>query len=165
MSVTTLDSILEGRRSQPQQLIEVLQDVQDQYGYVPEEAMKTVARELGLSIMEVYRVVNFYKAFSLKPKGKNVITICTGTACHVRGADLLLNQAQGQLNVKTGNTTPDGIFTLECVNCVGACAVGPVVIHNGTYKHHMNPGKLRKAIDQAGGTRKKEASHGKTQAI
>jgi NADH:ubiquinone oxidoreductase subunit E len=115
--------------------------------------------------MEVYRVANFYKAFSLKPKGKNVFTICTGTACHVRGADLLLNQARGQLNVKPGNTTTDGIFTLECVNCVGACAVGPVVIHNGTYKHHMTPGKLRKEIDQAGGTRKKEASHGKAEAI
>jgi len=166
MSATTLDSILKGRRSQPQQLIEVLQDVQDQYGYIPEEAMKTVARELGISIMEVYRVTNFYKAFSLKPKGKNVITICTGTACHVRGADLLINQARGQLNVKPGNTTTDGIFTLECVNCVGACAVGPVVIHNGTYKHHMTPGKLRKAIDQAGGgIKKKEASHGKAEAI
>ena len=159
MSATTLDSILEGRRSQPQQLIEVLQDVQDQYGYIPEEAIKTVARELGLSIMEVYRVANFYKAFSLKPKGKNVITICTGTACHVRGADLLLNQAEGQLDLKPGNTTPDGIFTLECVNCVGACAVGPVVIHNGTYKHHMTPGKLRKLTDTVRRTKKEEAAH------
>jgi NADH:ubiquinone oxidoreductase subunit E len=165
MSATTLDSILEGRRSQPQQLIEVLQDIQDQYGYVPEEAIKTVAKGLGVSIMEVYRVAHFYKAFSLKPKGKNVFTVCTGTACHVRGADRLLNQAEAQLNIKPGTTTTDGIFTLECVNCVGACAVGPVVIHNGTYKHHMTPGKLRKALDQAGGIKKKEASHGKAEAI
>jgi NADH:ubiquinone oxidoreductase subunit E len=88
MSNPTLDSILEGRRSQPQQLIEVLQDVQECYGYIPEEAMKVIAQELGVPIMEVYRVASFYKAFSLTPRGKNLMTICMGTACHVRGAKL-----------------------------------------------------------------------------
>ena len=97
MSTATLESILEGRRSQPQQLIEVLQDVQESYGYIPEDAMRSVSKGLGVPLMEVYRVANFYKTFSLKPRGKNVITICMGTACHVRGAHLLLDQVLGQL--------------------------------------------------------------------
>ncbi|MBU2550083.1 MAG: NAD(P)H-dependent oxidoreductase subunit E [Proteobacteria bacterium] len=147
MPSPTLDPILEGRRSQPHQLIEVLQDVQSLYGYIPEEAMRCVSTELGVPLMEVYRVASFYKAFSLKPRGKNVITMCQGTACHVRGAKLLLNQATGQLGVEPGEMTPDGLFTVQRVNCLGACALGPVVTENGSYYHHMTPGRLRGLIE------------------
>jgi NADH:ubiquinone oxidoreductase subunit E len=147
MSDLTFDSILEGRRSQPHQLIEVLQDVQECSGYVPEEAMKIIAKELGVPIMEVYRVASFYKAFSLKPRGKNMLTICMGTACHVRGAKLLPNQVRGQLGVEAGNTTEDGQFTVEHVNCLGACALGPVTVLNETYHHHTTPSKLRALIN------------------
>lgn len=147
MTDTTLDAILEGRRSQPQQLIEVLQDVQEQYGYIPEPVMRSIAQELGVPLMEVYRVASFYKAFSLTPRGKNVITICTGTACHVRGAKLLPNQVFGQLGIATGGTTADGEFTMDQVNCLGACALGPVVVMNETYHHHTTPKKLRTLID------------------
>ncbi len=136
-------------------LIEVLLDLQDQEGYLPEDALKAVSTELGVPLIDVYRVAHFYKAFSLKPRGKNVITVCTGTACHVRGSHLLVNQVKGQLGIQPGETTPDGNVTLECVNCVGACALGPVIIHNGTYCDHMTPGRLRKKIDKAVG--KKEA--------
>ncbi len=122
MSATKLDSILEGRRSQPHMLVEVLLDLQDQEGYLPEEALKAVSKELGVPLIDVYRVAHFYKAFTLKPRGKNVITICTGTACHVRGSDLLVNQVRGQLGIEPGDTTADGQITVECVNCVGACA-------------------------------------------
>jgi len=153
MPETTLESILEGRRSKPHQLIEVLQDVQECYGYIPEEAMKVVAEELGVPLMEVYRVASFYRAFSLTPRGKNMITICMGTACHVRGAKLLPNQVHGQLGVSAGNTTEDGLFTVENVNCLGACALGPLVVFNETYHHHTTPGKLRALIDS---TREKE---------
>lgn len=154
-----LESILEGRRSQPHQLIEVLQDVQLKYGYLPEEAMRIVARELGVPPMEVYRVASFYKAFSLKPRGKNVLTLCTGTACHVRGANLLLSQAVGQLGIQPGDMTPDGLFTIEHVNCLGACALGPVVTENGSSHHHMSPGKLRRLIRSLGGPGWEEAAH------
>ena len=158
--MTELDPILKGRRSRPHLLIEALQDVQDLYGYLPEEAMSVVARELGVPLMETYRVACFYKAFSLKPRGKHVFTVCTGTACHVRGANLLLDQVRGQLNIESGETTADGLVTLENVNCVGACALGPVVIQDGTYCHHMTPGKLRKAIDKYRETKKKgERAH------
>jgi len=147
MPPQTLDQILEGRRSQPNQLIEVLQDVQENYGYIFEEAIQTVSRDLGVPLMEVYRVAAFYKAFRLNPSGKNVLTMCMGTACHVRGARRLLDQATGQLKVKPGEVTPDGLFSVEYVNCVGACALGPIVTENGSYHHHMTPGKLRKLIE------------------
>lgn len=157
--MTALDPILKGRRSQPHLLIEALQDVQELYGYLPEEAMSVVARELGVPLMEAYRVACFYRAFTLKPRGKHVFTVCTGTACHVRGANLLLDQVRGQLNMEPGETTADGLVTLERVNCVGACALGPVVIQDGTYCHHMTPGKLRKAIDKSRGKKKGERDH------
>ena len=150
MSPLILDSILEGRRSQPHQLIEVLQDVQEQCGYIPEEAMRAVSKALGVPLMEVFRVASFYKAFSLKPRGKNVITMCMGTACHVRGSRLLLDQATSQLGIKPGEVTPDGLFSVEHVNCLGACALGPIVSENGSYHHHMTPGKLRKLIETLG---------------
>ena len=141
-----LDHILEKRYSQPSQLIEALQDVQENYGYISEEAMQTVSQGLGVPVMEVYRVASFYTAFRLKPSGRNVLTMCTGTACHVRGARLLLDQATGQLGVKPREVTPDGLFSIEHVNCLGACALGPIVTENGSYHHHMTPGKLRKLI-------------------
>ena len=147
MPSQTLEQILAGRRSQPNQLIEVLQDIQENYGYVSREAMQTVSQGLGVPVMEVYRVASFYKAFRLHPSGKNVITMCMGTACHVRGARLLLDQATGQLGVRPREVTPDGLFSIERVNCLGACALGPIVTENGSYHHHMTPGKLRKLID------------------
>src|SRR4030042_1143347 len=97
MPPKTLGQILEGRRSQPNQLIEVLQDVQENYDYVSEESMQAVSQGLGVPLIEVYRVASFYKAFRLKPSGKHVLIMCMGTACHVRSARLLLDQAMGQL--------------------------------------------------------------------
>ena len=147
MPPQTLEQIMEGRRSQPNQLIEVLQDVQKNYGYISKEAIQTVSQDLGVPLIEVYRVASFYKAFRLKPSGKNVLTMCMGTACHVRGARLLLDQATGQLGVKSGEVTSDGLFSVEHVNCLGACALGPIVTENGSYHHRMTPGKLRKLVE------------------
>jgi NADH:ubiquinone oxidoreductase subunit E len=147
MPPKTLGQILEGRRSQPTQLIEVLQDIQKNYGYLSKEAMQAVAQGLGVPIIEVYRVASFYKAFRLKPAGKYVLTMCMGTACHVRSSRLLLDQAIGQLGVEPGDVTADGLFSINLVNCLGACALGPIVAENGSYHHHMTPGKLRKLIE------------------
>jgi NADH:ubiquinone oxidoreductase subunit E len=158
MSPLPLDTILEGRRSQPHQLIETLQDVQENYGYVSEESMRAVSSGLGVPLMEVFRVASFYKAFKLSPCGKNALTMCTGTACHVRGAKLLMDQAVGQLGVEPGEVTEDGLFSVDHVNCLGACALGPIVAENGSYHHHMTPGKLRRLIKTLD---KKESSGGK----
>ena len=144
--LATLAPILEGRRSQPHLLIEVLHDIQKDFGGISPEAIKLVSTELGVPLMEVYRVVKFYKAFTLVPKGKNVLTLCMGTACHVRGSNPLLGLALDMLNIRVGETTPDNLFTVEAVNCVGACALAPVVIHNGVYHPHMTPAKLQDLI-------------------
>lgn len=142
----SLKTILEGRRSQPHQLIEVLQDVQKEQGYLSKKAMTFVSQELGVPFIDVYRVAKFYKAFCLKPRGKNVMTVCMGTACHVRGSNLLLEQALATLGVERGETTGDGLFTVECVNCLGACALGPVVVLNDDY-HQMTPTRIRARIN------------------
>ena len=150
MPSRTLEQILEGRRSQPNQLIEVLQDIQESCGYISREAIQAVSRYLGVPLIEVCRVASFYKAFKLKPSGKHVLTMCMGTACHVRGAPLLLDQATGHLGVELGEVTPDGLFSVECVNCLGACAQGPIVSENGSYHRRMTTGKLRKLIETLG---------------
>jgi NADH:ubiquinone oxidoreductase subunit E len=159
MQPKALDTILEGRRSQPNQLIEVLHDVQENFGYIPREAIKSVSQELGVPLIEVYRVVSFYKAFRLNPSGKHVLTMCTGTACHVRGSDLLLDHAIDQLGIKPGEVTPDGLFSIEHVNCLGACALGPIVAENGSYHKHMTPAKLRKLIETLSRQKTEDAHH------
>jgi NADH-quinone oxidoreductase subunit E len=142
-----LEKILEGRRSQPHQLIEVLQDIQVNCGFLSRTDLQMVSRYLGVPLIETYRVASFYKAFRLKPAGKVVLTLCMGTACHVRGSRLLLDQALQQLGVKLGEVSPDGIFSVESVNCLGACALGPIVKENEIIHHHMTPGKVRKLIE------------------
>ena len=162
MPPQTLEQILEGRRSQPNQLIEVLQDIQKNYGYISQEAMLTVSRGLGVPLIEVYRVASFYKAFRLKPSGKHVLTFCTGTACHVRSANLLLDQATVHLGVQPGEVTVDGLFSIEHVNCLGACALGPIVTENGSYHHHMTPAKLRKLIENLRSQKTEEKEYAET---
>ena len=148
--ITTVDEKYEpffaGRVGQRRFLVEVLQDIQQAEGYIPQDAMCAVSERLCVPLIEVYRVASFYKAFSLEPRGKHVITVCMGTACHVRGAARMLDQVAGQLGIQPGETTDDQLFTVESVNCLGACALGPVVVLDGDYYHHMTPGKLRKLI-------------------
>ena len=146
MATNRVDDLIASRDAQPHHLIEVLQDVQEADGYVSEAAMRTISARLSVPLIEVYRVASFYKAFSLTPRGLHLITVCTGTACHVRGAPRMLDEVAGQLRVEPGETTEDGLFTIECVNCLGACALGPVVVVDGVYHHHMTPGKLRRLL-------------------
>jgi NADH:ubiquinone oxidoreductase subunit E len=108
--------------------------------------MRAVSEELDVPLIDVFRVASFYKAFSLKPRGKYQLTFCMGTACHVRGAQLLLNEVAGQLGLEPGQTSDDNLFTVERVNCLGACALGPVVAVNETYHGHMTPAKLRRLV-------------------
>ncbi|NIA12808.1 MAG: NAD(P)H-dependent oxidoreductase subunit E [Nitrospiraceae bacterium] len=148
MDLARVDAILEGRGSEPFDVMEVLQDIQEEFRYLPEDAMRQTAEILQVPLIEVFRLANFYKAFSLKPRGRHLITVCTGTACHVQGARKLGDQVLGQLKVGPGETTQDGAFTVETVNCVGACALAPVVIIDGEYYDHMTPKKLRKLISR-----------------
>ena len=146
MELSKLEAMLKGRESRPDQLIEVLQDMQATFQYLPEEGLRTVAERLGVPPIEVFRVANFYKAFTLVPRGRHLLTVCMGTACHVRGAPRLLDTVEGQLNVSPGETTADGAFTLERVNCLGCCAIGPVVVLDDVYHDHITPSKLRRLV-------------------
>lgn len=114
-------------------LIQVLQDVQRAYGYLPCDVLSHVAEALKVPLSKIFSVATFYKAFSLNPRGKVTIKICTGTACHIRGAQMLVEEVERLLGIEPGQTTPDMAFSLETVNCVGACAMAPVVIVDGKY--------------------------------
>lgn len=149
MHVGKMEPILHGREGKPEQLIEVLQDMQSQFNYLPEEGLRLVAERLGVPPIEVYRVASFYKAFSLEPRGRHTLTVCMGTACHVRGSPRLLDIARSELKVDAGETTEDGAFTLERVNCLGCCALGPVAVLDGVYHGHMTSNKLRKLLTTA----------------
>ncbi len=130
-------------------LISILEKIQARYGYLPAIALRTVAEETGRSLVDVYRVATFYRAFSLKPRGKHVCSVCLGTACHVRGAPRVEEEFEKQLHVAAGQTTRDKEFTLETVNCLGACALGPVVVVDGRYFSGVNTPKVKQIIEQA----------------
>jgi len=123
-------------------LVAILQDVQSEFYYLPEDAIEEVSRGLGVPLTQVYSVATFFKAFSLKPRGRHLINVCLGTACHVRGAVRILDKMGRDLNVKPGDTTEDLRFTLERVNCVGACALGPIMLINGKYHGQMSTDKV-----------------------
>jgi len=130
----------------PESLIMILQDIQREYQYLPCEALKQTAQSLELPLSKVFSVATFYNAFSLTPKGKVVIRVCKGTACHIRGAEMIQEQLEHELGIKAGETTGDLEFSLEIVACVGACAMAPVVIVNDTYHAEVNVHSTRKLL-------------------
>jgi NADH-quinone oxidoreductase subunit E len=127
-------------------LIAVLQDIQEAFNYLPKQALTTAAKTMNMPLSRVYEAATFYTAFSLKPRGENVVRICKGTACHVRGASALQDKFERTLGIKPGEMTPDGKFSLETVNCVGACALGPIVVINTEYHGQMTMNKVDKLI-------------------
>ena len=112
----------------PGELINILRGVQDTLGYLPKEVQELIALELGISAARVYGVVSFYSFFTMKPKGKYPISVCMGTACYVRGGEKVLDEFRRQLGIEVGGTTPDGLFSLDSLRCVGACGLAPVVM-------------------------------------
>ena len=127
-------------------LISILQDVQALYHYLPEHSLKAVARELDIPLIRVYGVATFFKAFSLEPRGEHTVCVCLGTACHVRGAPAILDETERQLGIKAGETTADMTYSLETVNCLGACALGPLMVIDGEYQGQMTTAKVRKSL-------------------
>ena len=131
-------------------LISALQDIQSEYHYLPEDTLRVIARQLDLPLIQVYGVATFFKAFSLKPRGEHLVSVCLGTACHVRGAPAVLDEVKRQLGTEPGETTEDMQFTLETVNCLGACALGPIVVIDGKYHGQMSPVKVKKTLKKQG---------------
>ncbi len=127
----------------PDSLISILQDIQTDCHYLRETDLREVAKLLGLPLIQVYGVATFFRAFSLKPRGKHTVRVCLGTACHVRGAHSVLDEAKRRLNIEPDESTEDMNYTLETVNCLGACAQGPIVTLDDKYYGQMSPNKVR----------------------
>lgn len=128
-------------------LVMLLQDIQAKYGYLPCEVLKDVSRRLDVPLARLYGLATFYRSFSLVPRGKHEICVCTGTACHVRGAQTILDHVQRSLGVASGETTPDGLVTLVSVNCLGACALGPVLVLDGQYYGKVTAAKVDEVLE------------------
>jgi len=153
MQVTAIDQgkleqILAKYEGQEGVLISVLQEVQGEFGYLPKEAVEHIADALKLFPSQVYGVVTFYAQFYLTPRGRNTVRVCRGTACHVRGGRSVLRAVEETLGVSDGNTTEDYKFTLETVACLGACALGPVIVVNEKYYGKMAPRKVETILKQ-----------------
>lgn len=129
-------------------LVSILQDIQAAFNYLPEEALEQVSQSFELPVSQVYSVATFFKAFSLQPRGRHLINVCLGTACHVRGAVKVLEKIERELGIKSGGTTQDLRFTLERVNCVGACALGPMVIIDQEYHGEMSTDKVEAMLEK-----------------
>jgi len=127
-------------------LVPILQDIQSRCNYLPQDLLLELAEELAIPHSLVFSVATFYKAFSLTPRGKHIVSVCLGTACHVRGAPKVLDALERTLQIKPGTTGEDGAFTLETVNCVGACALGPIVVADGEYHGQMTLAKTDKIV-------------------
>ncbi len=133
-----IDKIVRSSDSNPEALIGILQDIQQEWHYLPLPALKRVADHLGIPENRVWAVATFYNAFTLEPRGRTHVTVCAGTACHVRGAAQLVSALEESLDIQAGHTTPDGEFSLETAHCLGACAMGPVVVVDEKIHGHMS---------------------------
>ena len=140
-------------------LISILQDIQSEYHYLPEDTLRAVASQLDLPLIQVYGVATFFKAFSLKPRGEHVVSVCLGTACHVRGAPAVLDEVRRRLGIEADETTEDMRFSLETVNCLGACALGPIVVVDGRYHGQISPGKVKKVLGKYEERTRKDRSY------
>jgi len=142
MTHSQIDTIIEQNGGKGSAILSILQDLQAKEKYLPKEALEYIGEKLHIPVNKIYRIATFYRAFSLSPRGKHEVCVCMGTACHVRGAQRIIDQVKLALDIRPGETTKDRNFTLETVNCLGVCAAGPVVAIDGQYFGKMSPGKV-----------------------
>ncbi|NLN47764.1 MAG: NADH-quinone oxidoreductase subunit NuoE [Clostridiales bacterium] len=131
--------------------LSILQDLQKEYNYIPKEKLIELSEYLNVPISKLYSMATFYKALSLEPKGKNIIKVCDGTACHIRSSQTLLDEIENSLGIKPGETTKDGKFSLETVNCLGSCAIAPVMVINDKYYGKLTSKMVREILKEYGG--------------
>jgi len=146
VDLRVVDEIIEKHGYQEASLIGILQNVQGKMNYLPRKALMQVAKRLSIPLTRIYEVATFYKAFSLEPRGKYSIQVCLGTACHVRGGVRVLDYLENRLDVKAGGTTKDMAFTLLSVNCLGACALGPIMVIDKRYYGKINTNKIESIL-------------------
>lgn len=143
IKINELLAVCDEHNNDPGELINILHAAQGIFGYLPREVQEIIASRLHIPVSRVYGVVTFYSFFTMTPKGKYPISVCLGTACYVRGAEKVLDEFQRQLEIKVGETTPDGLFSLDCLRCVGACGLAPVVTIAGKVYGRLTPEKVR----------------------
>jgi NADH:ubiquinone oxidoreductase subunit E len=143
----TIDSIVHSYNGNPEALLMIMQDISDIYNYVPPAVIPRLVEKLGVKESLIYSVATFYKTISLEPRGKYIIRVCTGTACHVRGAQKIMDALENRLDVSEGKTSGDGLFTLEAVRCIGCCASGPVITINQDTHGGLDRSSVLKVID------------------
>lgn len=129
-------------------IIQVLTDIQEQYNYLPRENLEYVSQRLKVPLSKIFSIATFYAAFSLNPRGKHLITVCLGTACFVRGVSNVLTRIEDRLGIEAGETTEDNMFTLETVNCLGACALAPIIVVDGNYHGQTTVQKVDSILDK-----------------
>lgn len=148
MEMNKVDAIIDSYKGDASSMMAMMQDIQDEAGFVPREAMERIAEKAGVPEAKVYRLATFYDSIHLEQRGKHVCRVCTGTNCHVRGAEKILHQLEKDLGVKAGGTTGDKVITLEEVSCMGACACGPVASINDEYLEDITADKVKQAVDK-----------------
>lgn len=141
-----VDSLIDGYLDRKEQLIGLLQDIQAEFNYLPQDVLVKVSQKLEIPLTQVFGVATFFKAFTLKPRGRHLVTVCLGTACHVRAGHRLVEKIERDYRIKPGETTEDEKFTLETVNCLGCCALGPVVVVDGKYQSQVTADKLDRIL-------------------
>ena len=146
--VEKLHAICAERNNDPGELINILHEAQELLGYLPQVVQQVIAADLHIPVSRVYGVVTFYSFFTMEPKGKYPISVCLGTACYVRGAEKVLEEFQKELEIKVGETTPDGLFSLDTLRCVGACGLAPVVTIGGKVYGRVTPEKVRDILQE-----------------
>lgn len=147
-AVKQIGEICDRYRDERTPLMMILSDIQNEYGYIPLEVQEIVSEKTGIPVAEIYGVVTFYSFFSLKPKGKYVIGCCLGTACYVKGAQRVIDKFSEILGIKPGETTEDGLFTIDALRCIGACGIAPAVSINGKVYPKMNEAQVIDVIDE-----------------
>jgi NADH-quinone oxidoreductase subunit E len=145
-NATKVEALIESYIDRKEQLISLLQDIQSQFNYIPGDTLIKISQKLDIPLSQVFSVATFFRSFSLKPRGRHTVTVCLGTACHVRGGQRLVDKIGRDYNLKPGGTMPDERFTLETANCLGCCALGPVVVVDGKYESQVSPDKLENIL-------------------
>ena len=153
-AVAKIEEICDRYTEEKTPLMMILSDIQNEYGYIPLDVQEIVSKHTGISVAEIYGVVTFYSFFSLTPKGKYVIGCCLGTACYVKGAQQVIDKFSELLNIKPGETSEDGLFTLDALRCIGACGIAPAVSINGKVYPKVEVGQVSEIIESY----RKEAS-------
>ena len=141
-----IDEIIDRYVGEEGALVQLLLDMQSELNWLPKEAIEQISKRFQVPVSQVYRIASFYKAMSLAPRGKHMVNVCLGTACHVRGGPRIMDKAEDSLEIRAGETTKDMKFTLERVNCLGCCALGPVIVVDDEYYGKLTPAKVEEVL-------------------